>query len=207
MSDTTTTTAVSTFELINIEEFTHNVVKDDTTHTVTGDGVFDILMETATKHLLAQYEANRIRGEGYATAYIEIYKATLQTALMAWIQKPEEATKVKLIEAQAKSEEMKANLYKRQIEGFDEDFKQKLLKIGLDSWAVAFSVAQDVVASDVNMIPKAMKTRTLDSLWDGAIAPDVDINKYDSRNVTTTSSSELLAQEPDYKSYQDNYNG
>ena len=110
-------------------------------------------------------------------------------------------------EAQAKSEEMKANLYKRQIEGFDEDFKQKLLKVGLDSWAVAFSVAQDVIASDVNMIPKAMKTRTLDSLWDGAIAPDVDMNKYDSRDVTTTSSSELLAQEPDYKSYQDNYNG
>ena len=116
-----TTNYVSTFELINIEEFTHNVVKDDTTHTVTGEGVFDILMETATKHLLAQYEANRIRGEGYATAYVQVYIETLKAALRVWIEKGAQELQAQLLEKQIEAEAMKASLYKRQIEGYDEN--------------------------------------------------------------------------------------
>ena len=148
---------VSTFELINIEEFTHNVVKDDTTHTVTGDGVFDILMETATKHLLAQYEANRIRGEGYATAYVQVYIETLKAALRVWIEKGAQELQAQLLEKQIEladknlelaekqieAESMKASLYKRQIEGYDENYKEKILKILLDAYTVVFSVAQE----------------------------------------------------------------
>lgn len=200
MSDTTTTTAVSTFELIKIEEFTHNVVKDDTTHTVTGDGVFDILMDTATKHLLAQYEANRIRGENYATAYIQVYIETLRAALRVWIEKGLQEKQAELLDKQIElaekqlelyqkqleTEDAKKDLYRRQIEGFDEDFKQKLLKIGLDSWAVGFSVAKDTVAPDANMIPAAMTKTALDNLWNQAIVPEVDINTYQesAHNVT-----------------------
>ena len=155
---------VSTFELINIEEFTHNVVKDDTTHTVTGDGVFDILMETATKHLLAQYEANRIRGENYATAYVQVYIETLKAALRVWIEKGAQELQAQLLEKQIEladknldladkqielqekqieAEAMKASLYKRQIEGYDENYKEKILKILLDAYTVVFSVAQE----------------------------------------------------------------
>lgn len=200
MSDTTTTTAVSTFELINIEEFTHNVVKDDTTHTVTGDGVFDILMDTATKHLLAQYEANRIRGENYATAYIQVYIETLRAALRVWIEKGLQEKQAELLDKQIElaekqlelyqkqleTEDAKKDLYRRQIEGFDEDFKQKLLKIGLDSWAVGFSVAKDTVAPNANMIPAAMTKTALDNLWNQAIVPEVDINTYQesAHNIT-----------------------
>ena len=72
---------------VDIGEFTADVSRDDIEHIVSGSGIFDTLMETATEHLKAQFEGNRIREEDYALAYIEIYKATLQAALQAWLQK------------------------------------------------------------------------------------------------------------------------
>ena len=66
---------------VDIGEFTADVSRDDIEHVVSGSGIFDTLMETATEHLKAQFEGNRIREEDYALAYIEIYKATLQAAL------------------------------------------------------------------------------------------------------------------------------
>lgn len=79
---------------VDVTEFTDQVVTDTSDYTVTGIGIFDVLMDTATKHLRAQFDGNRIREEDYASAYIEIYKATLQAALEAWMGK-------KLAEAQA----------------------------------------------------------------------------------------------------------
>ena len=70
--------------VLNIDEFTNNVQADIIEGTVTGDGIFDTLMETATKHLAVQYETNRIRKEDYADAYIHIYEVTLQAALKAF---------------------------------------------------------------------------------------------------------------------------
>ena len=78
--------------VIDVEEFTDNVTteniggfKEDL--TVKGDGIFDVLMNTATSHLKAQFDSNRLRDEDYATAYIQVYQATLQAALQAWLQK------------------------------------------------------------------------------------------------------------------------
>ena len=62
---------------IDVSEFTKNVTKDDIEHTVSGEGIFDILMNTATQHLKAQFEGNRIREEDYATAYVQIYQKQL----------------------------------------------------------------------------------------------------------------------------------
>lgn len=84
---------------LNIDEFTHNVETDIVSGTVTGDGIFDTLMETATKHLLAQFESNRIRQEDYANAYIHIYEVTLQAALKAWLEKDLVAAQIRQTEA------------------------------------------------------------------------------------------------------------
>ena len=160
----------------------------------------------------------RVKQKQIQTAAIEtIYKIAQTKTAQAQTEYLKAQTKAAdkdeaVKEAQAASEQMKANLYKRQIEGFDEDFKQKLLKIGLDSWAVGFSVAQDVIVGENKIIPKAMTAATLDALWEEAIAPDVDVNTYDSRNVTfdTTKDPEnetvaLKKQEPDYKPLQDQF--
>lgn len=253
---------------LNIDEFTYNVETDTIAGTVSGDGIFDTLMETATKHLLVQFESNRIRQEDYATAYIHIYEVTLQAALKAWLEKDliaaqirnaeaqtakveadtakikeetkllpaqleliqaqtaqveaettkvqeetkllpvqlelteaqitkleadtakvEEETKLlpaqlelveaqvanetakleivreqlKLVAAQVDSEKSKSALYKRQIESFDEDYKQKILKIMMDSWAVGFSIAKD--NATISVIPDPVTSTKINSLY------------------------------------------
>jgi hypothetical protein len=259
---------------LNIDEFTYNVETDIISGTVTGDGIFDTLMETATKHLLAQFESNRIRQEDYANAYIHIYEVTLQAALKAWLEKdlvaaqirqteagtakieaetahtiaememiqPQiakieaETDKIKaetellplqkeilaiekqkveaetakitaelqlipkqielmtaqiasenakvalaekqkdLVTAQTASEAGKKALYKRQIEGFDEDFKHKLIKVMMDSWAVGFSVAKD--SFEANGVPATMQKATIDDLYNTYIKTEFDKYTY-----------------------------
>ena len=159
---------------IDVKEFTDNVTTN-TEFEVTGTGIFDALMDTATKHLTAQLDANRLRGEDYATTYVQVYIATLQAALQAWLQKGIAEKQLELLEAQVKSEESKRDLYRRQIEGFDEDYKQKILKICMDSWAVGFSVARD--SFEASGIPAPMQKVTIDSLYNRYIVTELD--KYD----------------------------
>ena len=161
---------------IDITEFTRNVTTDTINHTVSGDGIFDVLMVTATKHLLAQFDGNRIRNEDYATAYVAIYQSTLQAAMQAWLQKGVAEKQLELLAAQVDGEEAKKHLYRRQIEGFDEDYKQKVLKICMDSWAVGFSVAKD--SFEASGIPAPMTKLFIDDLLNTYIVPDLDNYAY-----------------------------
>ena len=149
---------------IDAKDFTDNI-SINIDFEVTGTGIFDIFMDTATKHLTAQLDAGRIRGEDYATAYMQVYSVTLQAALQAWLQKD-------LIEAQIASEKAKGKLYNRQIEGFDEDYKHKILKICMDAWAVGFSVAKD--SFQASGIPAPMQKTTIDALYNQFIVTDLD---------------------------------
>ena len=149
---------------IDAKDFTNNV-NTNTEFEVTGTGIFDIFMDTATKHLTAQFDAGRIRGEDYATAYMQVYSVTLQAALQAWLQKD-------LIEAQIASEKAKGKLYNRQIEGFDEDYKHKILKICMEAWAVGFSVSKD--SFQASGIPAPMQKTTIDALYNQFIVTDLD---------------------------------
>ena len=237
---------------IKIEEFTTNVRREngvDNLLVVLGNGLFDKLMVTATEHLAVQYENGRIRGEDYATAYIQVYQATLQTASNIWLQKgineKQLALQLATVNAQIKTdiaktnaqlklevdksnavlgvdvdktsaqlevqvgiaknqndlqwaiallqrdaqepvvkaqadflvnqaiaEESKKDLYRRQIEGFDEDYKQKILKIMMDSWAVGFSVARD--SFEASGIPAPMQKVTIDSLYNQYVVTELD---------------------------------
>ena len=162
--------------VLDVKEFTNNVEIDTNTYTVNGDGIFDILMMTATKHLVAQYKANRIRQEDYANAYIDLYKTTIQAALDAWLKGKIYNAQFSLIEKQAESETAKKDLYRRQIEGFDEDYKYKILKVLMDSWAVGFSVAKD--SFEATGIPAPMQKTTIDDLYNKFIVKDLDDYKY-----------------------------
>jgi len=86
---------------IDIDEFTRNVSMDSVDFTVTGDGIFDNLMETACTHLTAQFESGRIHGEEYATAYVDIYKATLQVIANTWTAKAQASAQAALAISQA----------------------------------------------------------------------------------------------------------
>src|SRR5574344_754346 len=116
--------------MIAITEFTANVKKvEDDNGAITGTGIFDVLMNTATKHLQVQFDSGKISGELYASAYIQVYQVTLQTAKDIWLQKGISEAQLALLSKQINSEDAKRDLYRRQIEGFDEDYKQKILKI------------------------------------------------------------------------------
>ena len=170
--------------VINVKEFTDNVTTIDLDNgtgpkpnlIVEGDGILDELMSTATKHLKAQHDSNRIRDEDYATAYIQVYQSTLQAALQIWLQKGIAEKQLELLQAQVESEEAKKDLYRRQIEGFDEDYKQKILKILMDSWSVGFSVARD--SFQAAGIPAPMQKVTIDSLYNQFIVPELDKYSY-----------------------------
>ena len=177
--------------MINVEEFTDNVTTENIADeggfkedlVVKGDGIFDVLMNTATSHLKAQFDSNRLRDEDYATAYIQVYQATLQAALQIWLQKGVADKQVELLDkqgelldAQVASEESKRNLYRRQIEGFDEDYKQKILKIMMDSWAVGFSVARD--SFEASGIPAPMQKATIDDMYNQYVVTELDKYNY-----------------------------
>ena len=211
----------------NVDEFTTNVRREvgiDDNYVVLGNGIFDKLMETATEHLAVQFANGRIRGEDYSTAYIQVFQATLQTALTIWLQKGSNEKQLALelasknaelklqadaknaelklqadlsknqgdlqwavallqrdiqealIDAQVQAEEAKKNLYRRQIEGFDEDYKQKILKICMDSWAVGFSVARD--SFQASGIPAPMQKVTIDDLYNRFVVTELDKYNY-----------------------------
>lgn len=201
--------------MIAITEFTANVKKvEDENGAITGTGIFDVLMNTATKHLQVQFDSGKINGELYANAYIQVYQVTLQTAKDIWLQKDISEAQLALLSAQTTTEDAKRNnlnkqtdllsaqitlegikgnhlnkqvdllgkqvdsedakkdLYRRQIEGFDEDYKQKILKIMMDSWAVGFSVSKD--SFQASGIPATMQKTTIDDLYNSYIRTDFD---------------------------------
>lgn len=198
-----------------ITGFTANVKKvEDDNGAITGTGIFDVLMNTATKHLQVQFDSGKINGELYANAYIQVYQVTLQTAKDIWLQKDISEAQLALLSAQTTtedakrdnlnkqtdllsaqitlegikgnhlnkqvdllgkqvdSEDAKRDLYRRQIEGFDEDYKQKILKIMMDSWAVGFSVSKD--SFQASGIPATMQKTTIDDLYNSHIRTDFD---------------------------------
>lgn len=235
-----------TFPYTDIKNFTDNVNIEDLDYSVTGDGIFDTLMETGTKHLKAQFEANRIREEDYANAYIELYKYTLQIAADIYLRRgqieaeidktkaetdliksekakteaetslinaqvqliPLEKDKLqaeiglanaqveesrqkievlkeqlKLLGKQAETENAKKDLHRRQIEGFDEDYKYKILKILMDSWGIGFSVAKD--SFEAQGIPAPMQKTTIDDLYNKYITKDLDNYSYGRPQLNT----------------------
>ena len=65
---------------------------------------------------------------------------------------------------------------RRQIEGFDEDYKQKILKIMMDAWSVGFSVAKD--SFEASGVPATMQKAAIDDLYNDYIRKDFDAYKY-----------------------------
>ena len=160
---------------LDVKQFTDDVTVDEN-FEVTGKGILDVLMTTATKHLKAQLDAGRIRGEDYATAYVQVYTTTLQAALQAWLQKAIADKQEDLIDAQIATEKAKTALHRRQIEGFDEDYIQKILKICVDAWGVGFSVAKDNF--EATGIPAVMQKVSIDDLYNKFVITNLDKYNY-----------------------------
>ena len=75
------------YSIAKIEELTSNVEMDPTTFEVTGDGVFDKIMRTLNAHMLAQYKAQRLKAENFATVYVGVVPTVLQESMKFIMQK------------------------------------------------------------------------------------------------------------------------
>ena len=103
--------------MIAITEFTANVQKvEGDNGAITGTGIFDVLMNTATKHLQVQFDSGKISGELYANAYIQVYQVTLQTAKDIWLQKDISEAQLALLSAQTTTEDAKRDNLNKQTD-------------------------------------------------------------------------------------------
>jgi len=91
---------------INVEDITSNV-SVDSDNVVTGDGVLDKLMETINTHIVAQFDAGRIKGTDIARMYIGIVPSAMETATQFALQKQSAEKQTDLVNEQVKSAERK----------------------------------------------------------------------------------------------------
>lgn len=71
-----------------------------TSGTLSGQGVFDVLMRTIKGHLDEEFRNNRVKGSEYASVYLGAIQTTLQTSLSFLIQGAKLASEKQLLEVQ-----------------------------------------------------------------------------------------------------------
>jgi len=71
------------FVPLSIGEVTPGTVSlaDLTSGNIGGTGVFDVLMSTVSKHILEEYNSNRLTGKEYSTVYLGAMAAVLQQSI------------------------------------------------------------------------------------------------------------------------------
>ena len=142
---------------ITIADLTSNVATVD--GVVTGDGVFDELMEAVNSQLENQYALGRITGGDFATVYLGAMQSALQQSVAYAIGLEKTNAEVLLINQKKVTEYgqtlqttdatpnansilgKQATLYGEQAKGFKWNADQKYLKTLLDAWAINISTA------------------------------------------------------------------
>lgn len=153
---------------ITVANLTTNVATS-ATYVVTGDGVFDDLMETVNAHLDAQFKLGRITGSDYATVYLGAMQAALQQSVAFALGAEKTNAEVALINQKEITEYAQTlqttktapdaasvtgkqvTLFDQQAKGFLWNAKQKYLKTLLDAWSINISTA-GVAATGVTAI-------------------------------------------------------
>ena len=123
---------------VTIDELTSGV-QVDSNHVVTGDGVFDDVMETINTHIVAQYSAGRLKAENVATLYVGIVPMALSESIKFLLQRKTNTQQLRVLAAQEA-------LYIRQKEAFDDNKYQKLFEAQLNYNGMVF---QDADAPDI----------------------------------------------------------
>jgi len=153
---------------IDIDRFTNGSIIETTDSSEryewSGTGIFDVIMKAVNGNIRTEYDNGRITGSDYATVYLGALQTAITSALQFLLQEQEVEAKVEVTKEQKNLLEKQQALVERQTKGFDDDAKQKLLKQALDSWSVAYSVAQDE-----NSIPDSIKVNPIDSIMKNAL--------------------------------------
>ena len=98
---------------IAMTDFTRNTSIDNN-YNVTGDGIFDDMMEAVNSNIKAQYDAGRITGSDYASVYLGAMQTAISQSVQVMLNKA-------LVDAQVANEEAKTDLINVQIQ--EEQYK------------------------------------------------------------------------------------
>lgn len=140
-----------------------HTIDELTTVSLTGTGVFDILMRSVKLHLKDEYDNRRITGKEYSQVYIQSLTAVLQQSI-AYILQQEQLAKIqaeigllrqKIVTELAQTDELipeglgfndgtdvsgttgkQKELLAAQTDGFERDAEQKLAKMLIETWSV-----------------------------------------------------------------------
>lgn len=79
--------------LLDLEQVLKTPIRNLTTETLNGSGVFDVLMRSTGNHLRQEYEEQRITGAEYSQAYLSALSNVMQTAVQ-FLQSQQQAHKL-----------------------------------------------------------------------------------------------------------------
>jgi len=109
---------------IKMSDLTRNVVTDSD-YIVTGDGIFDDMMEAINTHVKAQYDAGRISGSDYAAVYLGAIQTAIAQSVEILLKKDEIKSQVELLEAQKLGVDKDTEMKEAQKLGIDKDTEMK----------------------------------------------------------------------------------
>jgi len=142
---------------VSISDLTSNLATND--GVVTGDGVFDDLMEAINTQLKNQYDLGRITGTDYANVYLGALQSAIQQSVAFSLGQEKTNAEVAVL-AQKEITEFaqthqttkidpdpdsllgkQANLYAEQAKGFKWNADQKYLDTILKAWQMNVNTA------------------------------------------------------------------
>lgn len=142
---------------VSITDLTSNVTT--TNNVVSGDGIFDDMMESVNSHLENQFQLGRLTGTDYATVYLGAIQSTIQTAAQyaMGVEKTNAEVAVlaqKQVTEYAQTQQTnntapatgsilgrQSTLYEQQAKGFQWNADQKYLDTILSAWSMNVNTA------------------------------------------------------------------
>lgn len=98
------------------KEFKPKDINDFTKNTLTGNGVFDRMMNAVELHIQDEYKKNRITGANYANVYLSAMQAVLQTATQFTLSQDESWINLEKLKLEREKLAVEIELQRAQLE-------------------------------------------------------------------------------------------
>ena len=105
-------------------------INDLTKGSLTGSGVFDVLMASAELHIQDEYKKQRITGSNYATTYLGIIQTVLQLSTQFVLQ--QDNSWIELEKLKLEKEKLKIELELQQAELKIKETQLEIAKVQLE---------------------------------------------------------------------------
>lgn len=134
------------------ELLTNMPIERLTEGTLTGSGVFDVLMRTTRLHLDEEYAKNRIKGPEYSQVYLGSMTAVMEHSLRFLLDKDKSALEAALIDAQVRLAEAQILLVQKQIEKEDQEALLRAAQVAkINREIVSMDIQDNLLTAQVNL--------------------------------------------------------